>query len=273
MNNFQRESKNRTRSERLIDRHLLNSSIEPEIVKRPKIEENLKTEKKMSVFDAFEKLEICLKKKKIQNKSVLVFLQVLEKYHKKIESQQLYVLIESIFSHDFSDIFPLKSLGSLFDLVKKIGIEFSEPQQRNLKNWEFVSKTFNCMHTDDSLLFHRVLKDVENVLEEFKEKDEFSGCFGRGVVSLKKFLNFNWSRGGVLAFLRKCYRKIEIFEENTQTEILKMLDVHTEEKKTGTVHEILSATHNVVDSRIEIQTVDSYEKWSNKQTGLDVKKS
>ena len=80
MNNFIRESKDRTHSERLIDRHIISRYDEPELSKKAKITENASVSKSITFTEGFEKLKNNLKKKKFQTKLIQTFYKFLKAY-------------------------------------------------------------------------------------------------------------------------------------------------------------------------------------------------
>ena len=70
------------------------------------------------------------------------------------------------------------------------------------------------------------------------------------------------------SFIRKCYRKLQVFHENVREEIIKMLDLQAETGHSVSIPEILSKSHSISDNRSEIQANDSLDAWASKQNGL-----
>ena len=268
MNNFIRESKDRTHSERLIDRHIISRYDEPELSKKAKITENASVSKSITFTEGFEKLKNNLKKKKFQTKLIQTFYKFLKAYYMKIEGSEIYLCISFIFSHDLSLIFPSSCLIEILNFIKKNELIVLDNEKAEIENWEYISNTFNLMITDDSVSFHKLLKDVEKKLDDINECNSFAVWYGKGILVLKKFLTISWSRSAMQSFIRKCYRKLQVFHENVREEIIKMLDLQAETGHSVSIPEILSKSHSISDNRSEIQANDSLDAWASKQNGL-----
>ena len=264
MNNIRRESKDRTRSERLIDRHLSLDHITPETVKKAKLDEGI-SETKINSQEFFAKIKKHLSKKTSVQKSISVLSKFIKAYALRIDSSEIYSCLNLIFSQDLSNIFPSQHLSTIFDLING-RIIFEEPAQNQLSIWSYITSTFNQMHTDDTSLFHKILKSLDQKLDDPSNSTEFTLWFGKGLVTLKKYLSIPWSRTALLTFLRKCYRKLPLFDKNAQEEILEMLDMQITQCTTESVREILTSGHEVVDNRIEIKSTNSLDTWAEKQS-------
>lgn len=268
MNNFARESKDRTRSERLIDRHLLSSSSDPGPSKKLKLEENKARPNPISFDQGFEKLKRHLQNPSSLSKSLKILMNFLETYSHKIPKEQVFLCLNLIFTHDFATIFPILILPDIFNKIKDLDIDFEENHNKTFQIWDFLSKTFNLMHTDDSVLFHKLLRQIDEKLETLESANEESQLYARGIISLKAYLKKPWSRASFLGLVRKCYRKIDIFPLQAKDEILKMLDSNERSEAKQQVPEILKGKVEPKDNRSYIEIGDSLNKWADKQNGM-----
>lgn len=264
MNNFSRESKDRTRAERVIDRHLVVRDEPPRPVKKAKVSEVIP---EVNVKGFIEKIKKHLAKQQQLKKSISVLSKFIQTYFAKISGSEVYSCLSTIFSHDLSVVFPSPGLVKIFEFFKDSDFIYLDEEKSEISHWEFVSLTFNKMHTDDSVLFHTLVKEIDEILENFSGASSKSLWYGKGLVTLKKYLQTPWSRAATMALLRKCYRKIEIFDLETQKSILEMLDSQQHSGVSGTVKDILISNHEVNDSRIEVKSVNSLDMWAGKQSG------
>lgn len=271
MNNYIRESKDRTKSERIIDRHVSLADIEPHTEKKLKIAETASTRSVTSVTEGLQILENRLKNPKLILKCLPILQKLITKSYTTLNPSTIFNYLSIIFSHNLEHALPIPGLEEIFKTLKDLDINFSEIEKEHIKDWEFISNTFNCMHTDDSILFHKLLKIVDAKADELTENNSFSTEYGRGLLSLKKYLNFPWSRSGLMNLVTKCYRKIRIFETSVSEGILQMLDSKNITAPTAPVLELLKAPHEVTDTRTEVYSLNSFDTWAQKQSGLGSK--
>ena len=271
MKNFLRESKNRSRSERLIDRQLTQDDLAPEPVKKHKISENKSQISPMSTSDAISKIKKCLTQTKKVPITIPIFRNLLKKSSGKVSAEEAIFCLKQVFSSKFSEIFPLNELKELINDVQEMYLDFNTEDKEFLMNCLFISETFNEIFTDDSLKFHRILKEIDKKIEELESGQELTMLMGKGLALLTPFLMKPWSRVPVLSLLQKVYRKIEIFDHGVRELVIQMIDMKEGKKKLADVKGFDEADFEIRDNRDLVTTVEAVDSWSCKQSGLNEK--
>lgn len=271
MKNFMRESKNRSRSERLIDRQLTQDDLVPEPVKKLKISETKSQINPMSTSDAISKIKKCLTQTKKIPIMIPIFRNLLKKSSSKIPADEAIFCLKAVFSSEFSDIFPLKELKELINDVQELYTDLSIEDKQFLMNALFISETFNQIFTDDSLKFHSLLREIDRKIEELEPDQELTILMGKGLALLKPFLMKTWARGPVLALLQKVYRKIKIFDNRVRELVVQMIDMKEGKKNSADVKGFDEAGFEIRDNRDFVTTVGAVDSWACKQSGLNEK--
>ena len=226
-----RESKNRTRSERNIDKHISNEDIQAVPIKKIKIEEEKSEVSRLSSSQAFDKIKKCLNLTQRIQKTVPVLVNFLKRYYTRIPIEQVLECVRLIFSSDFSQTFPIPALLDLILTIEECYSDIPADQQSYFKSCKEISETFNNIFTDDSIEFHKILKKIENALIKFKSYPELPGLFGKSLKCLLPFTFKPWSQSSVKTFFQGLYLKRSFFDESVQETINKGFIFNDENRK------------------------------------------
>ena len=263
-----RESKNRTRSERNIDKLVSNEDIQAVPIKRIKIEEGKSQVSQLSSSQAFDKIKKCLNQTHRIQKTVPVLVNFLKRYYARIPIEQVFECVHLIFSSEFSQTFPIPALSDLILTIEELYPDIPVDQQSYFKSCKEISDTFNNVFTDDSIEFHKVLRKIENSMVKFQDHPELPSLFGRSLKCLFPFIFRPWSRSSVKTFFQGLYVKRSIFEEPVQELINKALDSQTTQSLTQEIKTIGTPSHLIQDNRVTVTITDSQDSWAHKQSGL-----
>jgi NADH:ubiquinone oxidoreductase subunit E len=269
MKNLQRESKNRTRSERLIDQLLTKEDIQSEPLKKVKLDENKASVSRLSSSEAFEKIKKCLKQKEKIAKTIPVLRNLLKKYFGRITSEEAIFCAKEVLLSDFSSFFPVDQLLDFIQDIQNFYQDLEESDTIFLENAKFISETFNQLFTDDSLKFHSLLKTLNEKIDQLEKGSQLTHLVSEGFLLFRQILKKPWARAAVLQVLQKVYRKREIFTTETIEEVVKMIDLQFGGSTAGDVKSINEAGHQVVDSRDVVWSVSSLDSWACKQSGFN----
>lgn len=268
MNGLLRESKNRTKSERKIDKHISNEDIEASLVKKIKIDEERSEVSQLSTSQGFEKIKKCLNSPSRIQKTVPVLINFIKRYFNKIPFAEVYQCLNQIFSSDFSKTFPIPHLSELLNAIEELYPTIPPDQLSYIKSCQEIAETFNLIFTDDSLEFHKILKKIESALLKFSILPDLPALFSKSLWCLLPFVSKPWSRSSVIKFFENLYLKKNILEESAKEVIEKALDSRTGKVIVEDIRSIGQAGHCVHDGRDTIYVTDSQDSWACSQSGL-----
>lgn len=268
MNGLIRESKNRTKSERKIDKLISNEDIEASLVKKIKISEEKSEISQLSTSQGFEKLKKCLANPNRIQKTVPVLLTFIKRYHNKIPFPEVYHCLNQIFSSDFSKSFPIPQLSDLLSTIEELYPAIPPAQLSFIRSCQEISETFNLIFTDDSLEFHKILKKAESSLLKFSDLPDLAALFSKSLQCLLPFVSKPWSRSAVVKFFENLYLRKSVFEENAREVIEKALDSRSGKGLCEDIRSIGQAGFCVADGKVTVLVADSQDSWACSQSGL-----
>lgn len=247
-----RESLIRTRSERIVDRYLIDTlDTQANTVKKQKLDDESASEKPRVVrsYEALAKLKVHLAGPEKFAKSLSLVMKLLKKHYQKISIEEVFDCLDIIVSSGNVNSPPHELVRELFRFVHEIyHHRFSPEQERLFDKWMFLADKLNSLFTDDSFAFHMNLRFFSSFLMGLPspaDPDPMSwhSLFIRSLQIIVQFLKLPWAKTAVQQLLVETYRVSDKFTEEQQDVILELCKGRSSAQEAR-----LPATRNILDS-------------------------